>query len=104
VKTFGGVLGVLVGFLLAFPFMLVHVNMEYGIHTLFPSLPRDPSALEMLLSSILLYVVWFGVLMLIVKRDSRLSATNLFLFMLPLPPIVIEQILFHSSLMSGGVH
>jgi hypothetical protein len=42
---FGAVLGVVVGWLLTFPFMLAHVNIEYSIHILFPSLPRDPSAL-----------------------------------------------------------
>jgi hypothetical protein len=100
----GAALGVVVGFLLTFPFMLAHINIEYGVRTLFPSLARDPSALEMLLSSMAFYVVWFGVLMLIVKRAGRLSATMLFLFVLPLPPMVFEQYLFHSPLMSGGVH
>jgi hypothetical protein len=100
----GAVPGIVAGFLLTFPFMLAHVNIEYGVHSFFPALPRDPSALEMLLSSIILYVVWFGVLTLIVKRQGRLSAIILFLLVLPLPPLVLEQILFNSSLMSGGVH
>lgn len=95
-KMLGAVLGVVAGFLLTFPFILAHVNIEYSIHALFPSLPRDASALEMLLSSIVLYVVWFGVLMLMVKRNGRLSSTMLFLFVLPLPPMVIENVLFYS--------
>jgi len=100
----GVVLGVVTGFLLTFPFMLAHINIEYGIHALLPSLPRDPSAIEMLLSSTLLYVVWFGILNLVVRPGRRLSATMLFLPALPLPPILIEQMLFNSPLMSGGIH
>jgi hypothetical protein len=100
----GAVLGVVVGFLLTFPFMLAHIDIEYAVHTLFPSLPRDPSGLEMLLSSIVFYVVWLGVLMLIAKRTGRLSATVLFLVVLPMPPMIFEQYLVHSPLMSGDVH
>ncbi len=102
-KIVAALLGVVVGCLLTFPFMLVHVNIEAGAHILFPSLPRA-SALELLLSSIVLYGVWVSVLMLITKRNNRLSSIILFLFVLPLPPMVIEQILFNSSLNSGGVH
>ena len=98
------VLGVVVGFLLTFAFMLALINIEYAVRTLLPSLPRDPSGLEMLLSSIVFYVVWFGVLMLIAKRTGHLSAMVLFLVVLPLPPMLFEQYLFHSPLMSGGVH
>ena len=100
----GAALGLVVGFLLTFPFMLAHINIEYAVRTLLPSLPRDPSGLEMLLSSIVLYVVWFGVLMLIAKRSGRLSAAMLFLVVLPVPPMLFEQYLFQSPLMSGGVH
>lgn len=100
----GAVLGVVVGFLLTFPFMLAHINIEYAVRTLIPSLPSDPSGLEMLLSSIAFYVIWFGVLMLIAKRTGRLSGTVLFLAVLPVPSVLFEQYLFHSPLMSGGVH
>jgi hypothetical protein len=86
----GVVVGVVVGVLMTFPFMLAHINIEYAFRAIFPALPRDPSGAEMLLSSIVFYVAWFGVLMLIAQRSARLSATVLFLVVLPVPPMLIE--------------
>jgi hypothetical protein len=105
-KMFGAVLGLVVGFFLTFPFMIVHVEILGGLYKVFPSLQSEGGhvARVLLLSSIVFYAVWLVVLMQIVRQAGRVGAVMVFLIVLPLPPIAFEQYLANSPLQTGGMH
>ena len=91
------VLGLVAGFLGAFPVLLVAVNAYY----LFPPyiLPAHPSAEVVLLFALGLYAIWFFVLWTIKRRMvGPLNAIILFFFVLPLPSIAWAYYLASASL------
>ena len=83
--------GAAIGVGLSFPFIMAYVYIFYGIRTLFPSLPHDPSAKELLPFLLGFYAIWFSAVMLLVRRAGQFEAVHLFLIVLPWPSIVIEQ-------------
>jgi hypothetical protein len=52
-------------------------------------LPRDPSAEVLALFLLALYAIWFFALWAITRKVGRLNFVLLFLFVLPLPSIVV---------------
>ena len=69
------------------PFTLVAVNIYEPLQPRF--LPPNPTAAVLALFMLALYAVWFFALWAITLKVGRLNFALLFLFVLPLPSIVI---------------
>jgi hypothetical protein len=83
------VLGLVAGVFAALLFLLVAMNFYDLLQPRF--LPRDPSAEVLALFLLALYAIWFFAIWAITRKVGRLNFVLLFLFVLPLPSIVIAH-------------
>jgi hypothetical protein len=81
------VLGLVAGVFAMLPFMLVAVNIYEPLQLRF--LQPNPTAAVLALFMLALYAIWFFALWAITLKVGRLNFVLLFLFVLPLPSIVI---------------
>jgi len=81
------VLGLVAGVFAMFLFILVAANIYEPLQPRF--LPPNPSAEVFALFMLALYAIWLFVLWAIARKVGRLNFVLLFLFVLPLPSIVV---------------
>jgi hypothetical protein len=90
------IVGLAAGVFASFPFVLGIFNVYSGLQHVLP-LPPKPSAGQIVPFMLGLYAIWFLVILTITRRVGKLNSIHLFLFVLPLPSILISY-LWQSSL------
>ena len=72
-----------------YPFIMGYAIVYHYIQTVFPSLPQNPSAQQMLILTLSLYAIWACVVLLFVRSARTLKPAHLFFLVVPLPSILI---------------